>query len=96
LLSNAQQKKHLDSGKHFCFDWGLGSGKYLLVHYDEKWFWGLVVCCNAKSCEDLGVDSVSFAAYQKSHISKVMATAMTAFTFEDSIENGGAAIKLGL
>jgi hypothetical protein len=97
LLSDAQRKKHLDFGKHFRCNWGLGGGKYLLVHYDEKWlFWGLIVRHDAKSCEELGIDPVTFAAYHKSHISKVMATAVTAFAFEDSIENGGDAIKLGL
>jgi hypothetical protein len=56
LLSDAQRKKHLDFGKHFRFNWGLGGGKYLPVHYDEKWFWGLVVRRDVKCCEELGID----------------------------------------
>jgi hypothetical protein len=76
LLSDAQQKKHLDFGKHFRSNWGLGGGKYLLVHHDEKWFWGLIVCGDAKSCEELVIDPVTFAASHKSHIGKVMATAV--------------------
>jgi hypothetical protein len=97
LLSDAQErKKHLDFGKHFWSNWGLGSGKYLLIHYDEKWFGGLFVHCGAKSCEELGIDPVIFAAYHKCHISTVMSIAVTAFACEDNIENGGDAIKLGL
>ena len=37
-----------------------------------------------------------FKAYHKNHINKVMMTAFTAFAFEDLIENGGRAIKLGV
>jgi len=32
--------------------------------------------------------------YHKNHINKVMMTAFTAFAFEDTLENGGDAIKL--
>jgi hypothetical protein len=63
-LSDAQQKKHLDCGKHFCSNWCFGSGKNLLFHYDEKEFGGLVVHCDAKSCEELGIEPVTFATYQ--------------------------------
>ena len=49
----------------------------------------------AKSCEDLGINPQSYSAYHKSHIAKTMGVAFTAFAFEDNIENGGNAIKLG-
>ncbi len=49
LLSNSQKKKHLDFSKRFRSNWGLGPGKYLLVHYDEKWFWGMVCLGELKS-----------------------------------------------
>jgi hypothetical protein len=95
LLSDPQKKKYLDFSKHFRSNWGLGPGKYLLVHYNEKWFWGMVCRRDAKACEELGISPVTFAAYHKSHISKVMATAVVGFAFEDSIDNGGEAINLG-
>jgi hypothetical protein len=68
----------------------------LLVHYDEKWFWGMVCRRDAKACKELGINPVTFAAYHKSHISKVMATAVVGFAFEDSMDNGGEAMKLRL
>jgi hypothetical protein len=74
---------------------GLGPGKYFLVHYNEKWFWGMVCHRHANACEELGINLVTFAAYHKSHISKVMATAVVGFAFEDSMDNGGEAMKLG-
>jgi hypothetical protein len=46
--------------------------------------------------EELNIDPVTFTAYHKSHISKVvLAMAVVGFAFEDSIDNGGEAIKLG-
>jgi hypothetical protein len=95
MLSNVQRGKHLQFAKHFQNNWGLGGGKYLLVHYDEKWFWGLVMRRDAKMCEELGIDPVAYAAYHRSHISKVMAVAVTGFPFEDTIENGGDGLKIG-
>jgi hypothetical protein len=95
LLTDAQHLKHFTFAKHFRNNWGLGAGKYLLIEYDEKWFWGLVMRRGAKSCEDLGINPQSYSAYHKSHIAKTMGVAFTAFAFEDSIENGGDAIKLG-
>eukprot|EP00957_Ditylum_brightwellii_P173157 13182028-Ditylum_brightwellii.AAC.1 len=63
--------------------------------YDEKWFWGLSTRAGAKTCDELGIDSITFKAYHKNHINKMMGIAFTAFTFGDYIENGGEAIKLG-
>jgi hypothetical protein len=94
LLSDAQKKSHFDFSKHFRNNWGLGKGKYLLIHYDEKWFWGLVTRKGARACEELGIDPHTFEAYHKSHINKTMGLAFVAFAFEDSIENGGKAVKL--
>ena len=37
-----------------------------------------------------------YKAYRRNHINKVMMTAFTAFAFDDSIENGGEAIRLGM
>jgi hypothetical protein len=54
LLMDAQRLKHFTFAKHFHNNWGLGAGKYLLIEYDEKWFWGLAMRRGAKSCEDLG------------------------------------------
>jgi hypothetical protein len=80
--------------KHFRNNWGLGSGKYLLVMYDEKWFWGLVTRRGAKCCHKLDINQQYFKAYHKSHINKVMGIAFTAMAFEDSLDNGGRAEKL--
>jgi hypothetical protein len=93
IYRDPQKKKHLDFSKHLRSNWGLGPGKYMLVHYDEKWFWGMVCCRDAKACEELGMSPVTFAAaYHKSHISKVMDTAVVGFAFEDSMDNGAGII----
>jgi hypothetical protein len=55
----------------------------------------LVVKKGARACEELGIDPQTFQAYHKSHINKTMAVAFTGFAFEDNIENGGEAFKLG-
>ena len=43
LLNAEQRMKHLACAKRILTNWGLGAGKYLWIHYDEKWFWGLVL-----------------------------------------------------
>ena len=74
----------------------MGGGKYLLIEFDKKWMWGLVVRRYAKSCAKLGLTKKYFKAYHRNHINKVMMTAFIGLAFEDIIENGGEAIKLGL
>ena len=37
-----------------------------------------------------------FKAYYRNHLNKVMMTTFTAMAFEDSIENGGEVVKLGM
>ena len=72
-----------------------GNGKYLLVHYDEKWFWALVLRAKAKACKELGVEKKSFNMFHKNHIDKVMCLAITGYAYENNIENGGIGLKLG-
>ena len=43
LLSTKQKSLHLECAKRIRSNLGLGSGKYLWVHYNKKWFWGLVL-----------------------------------------------------
>ena len=93
MLSEAQWKPHLDFASCFLMNWNLGPGKYLLVMYDEKWFWGLVIRRYAKACKELGIEQHNYSACHKNHINKVMAIAFTAFTFVDTVENGGVAEK---
>ena len=45
-------------------------------------------------CDDLGIEPTTFACCHRNHINKCMAVSVTAFAFEDSIDNGGDAVKL--
>ena len=92
LLSPTQKEKHLTFAKHLRNNWGRGKGKYLLIHYDEKWFWGMLMRNTAKSFED--VERQVMKIYHKCHISKTMGIAVVGFAFEDSLENGGIALKM--
>ena len=92
LLSVVQKTKHLECAQKIRSNWGMGPGKYLWIHYDEKWFWGLVLRKNAKSFWDLPPAIIK--AYHKSHISKVMGVCTVGFAFVDCVENGGTAVKL--
>ena len=51
--------------------------------------------CYSKKCSELGLIKQFFRAYHRNHINKVMLTCFSGFAFEDSIENGGIAVKLG-
>ena len=72
--------------------WGKEKGKFLLIHYDEKWCWGMLLRSTAKSFD--GVDKQTYKTYHKCHLSKTMGIAVVAMAFEDTLENGGDAIKL--
>ena len=94
FLSKEPKGKNMYFEKRYRKNWGLGPRKYLLVIYDEKWFWGLVTRKGAKMCVALGINTHTFRAYYKSHINKTMGIEFTDFAFENSIENGGEAVKL--
>lgn len=99
LLSSSQKKKHVEFAKLFlnCWDLELGEdGKYLFIHYDEKWFYGMVMRANTKMCKTLGIEKHEWYAFHKCHIDKVMVIAFTAFAYQGTITNGGQALKLGL
>ena len=95
LLSVHQKTKHLAFARRLRGNWYRGSGKFLLINYDEKWFWGLVLRAAAKECPELGLNPRSFQTYHKKHINKVMVVAFTGFAYVDSMENGGVGLKLG-
>ena len=63
------------------------------IHYDEKWFYGLVTRM-AKQCKALGLNKQQRFAYHKNHINKIMAIAVIGFAFEGTPENGGHGVKL--
>ena len=96
LLSEEQKLKHLQFSKCFLNNWGVGPGEHLSIHCNEKWFWGMVAQHDAKSCEELGFSPRAFKACHKSHTNEVMAVAVMGFAFEDSMENGGDALKIGV
>ena len=95
LLTKVQMKKHVAFSKHLRSNWGLPRRKTLWVHYDEKWFYGLVCRAMAKKCEALGIEKTHTYLYHKNHVEKVMAVAFTGFAFDRNIENGGEGIMLG-
>jgi hypothetical protein len=95
LLTKEQMKKHVSFAKHLRNNWGLPRGKYLWIHFDEKWFYGWVSRATAKKCEQLGIERTHTYLYHKCHIEKVMGVAITGFAFDTNIENGGRATKIG-
>ena len=92
LLTKEQREKHLAFAKHLINNWGKGIGKYLLIHFDEKWFWGMLMRMTAKTFD--GVAQNIMRIYHKCHVSKTMGIAAVAMAFEDSLENGGTAVKM--
>ena len=93
LLSPAQMIEHVKFANHLLNLWGKGKGKYLWIHYDEKWFWGFVAR-HAKMCPELGIVRQQHFVRHKSHVNKVMAVGVVGFAFVDTPENGGTAVKI--
>lgn len=96
LLSTQQMQKHVAFARHYRNRWGLPPGKYLLIHYDEKWFWGFVQRANAKMCEALGLGKHLYYMYHKNHVDKLMIVCFVGYAFDGSMENGGHGLKLGM
>lgn len=92
LLSTNQKSKHLQFAERYLNNWGNGKGRYLLLHYDEKWFWGMLLRKTAKKFD--GLDPEVIRCYHKNHISKTMGIAVVGIAFEDTLENGGEGLKI--
>ena len=92
LLSKEQRQKHYIFSKRFLNNWGYGAGKFLLIHYDEKWFWGMLLCKTAKKFK--GLDPETIKAYHKCHISKTMGIAVVGCAFDNTLENGAVGVKI--
>ena len=63
LLSDEQKTKRFDFVRNFRNNCGLGGGNYLLIHYGEKWFWGMVTKSTARTFD--GLDQQTQQAYHK-------------------------------
>jgi hypothetical protein len=94
-LSEEQKRKHVKFAKHVHACWNLPPGKYIWLHYDEKWFWGFVGHGNAKMAPSAGIEKSTRSAYHRSHIDKVMGITFTGLAFDTDIENGGDGLKIG-
>ena len=99
LLTSNQRRKHVEWATKFRNHWGLSKEqreKVLLIHYDEKWFYGMVPRTHAKHCEELFLTRKDLPAYHKNYINKVMVLAITGYAFKNRIEDGGDGLKIGL
>jgi len=89
LLTQAQKEKHVVFAKHLLNNWSRGQGKYLLIHFDEKWFLGMLMWMTAKTFQ--GDEENVMKIY---HTSETMSIAAVGMAFEDSLENGGIGVKM--
>ena len=80
---------------NYVNNWGLSPGKYLLINYDEKWFWEIVIIRSAKACASIVTDPVSYKAYHSRLINTVICITITGISFIYSLDNGGKSVKLG-
>ena len=99
LLTARQKEKHVTFSRHLRNHWNLSPDqlkKVLLIHYDEKWFWGLVPRSHAKKCDSIPVYRKHMRAYHKKYINKVMVIAVSGYAFSESIESGGDGLKIWL
>ena len=61
-----------------------------MIHYDEKWYWGMAIRGTARTFE-----AVEKQAYRKSHTNKTMDVAFARYLIKDCIDNRGDGFKLG-
>ena len=100
-MSQEQKLKQFKFSKHYLNNWGLSGRKYILIHYDEKWFRDLLLRKTVKTFQEYeqalaknGFNTNEIKAYHKNYISKTIGIAMVGYAFADSIENGGNELKL--
>ena len=97
LLSKQQKQAQVLFATRFRMLWGGIQGqKVLLVHYDEKWFFGARARKGAKVCPELGIARAQKETKNTHFIPKIMMVAFVGFAFHGCIESGGTGIKLGL
>lgn len=98
-VSAKQKAQQVEHARKVKARWNLNpkpGQKFLFVHYDEKWFYGLVLRARAKKCPQIGVPERPRTAKNAHHINKVMAVAVVGYCFTDDMQNGGDGIMLGL
>ena len=95
FVNSEQRANSVTFAKRVRSNWGLGPGKYLWIHFDEKWMLGMLLR-KTKVCEALGLDPVKYYAKHRNHITKLMVLALVGFAFEDTPENGGTGVLLGI
>jgi hypothetical protein len=75
-LSDHHKQKRLSWSNQFWLFWNSATEfnqcQVIIVHLDEKWFFGLVVRKKNKSVPFLGVEPVSHSIHHRSHINKVV------------------------
>jgi Transposase len=96
LLTPQQREKHVAFAMHLRNYWGREQQKYLLIHYDEKWFYGMLARSNCKHCPALGLGKRHRKAQHKQATNKVMSVAFVGYAFDGCFENGGHGVKLGI
>jgi Transposase len=96
LLTPQQREKHVAFAMHLRNYQGREQQKYLLIHYDEKWFYGMLARSNCKHCPALGLGEHHRKAQHKQATNKVMSVAFVGYAFDGCFENGGHGVKLGI
>jgi hypothetical protein len=94
LLNVVQKEKHFSFAKRLVSNWLKGKGKYLLIHYDEKWFWGMLFRKTQKCFDDL--PKAVLKAYHKCHISKQWALLLLVWHMRTPWKMVGMLSKYGL
>ena len=87
-------REKIDFFKESVKQLGEKEGEYLWIHFEEKWFWGVLLRKTANKFD--GINTGAVRIYHKSHISKTTGIAVVRMAFEDTLENGGGEIKLVL
>ena len=100
LLSNAQRRGQVLFAQRFLNRWDQSwkrGQKFLLVHFDEKWFYANAIRPGAKLDRARGLYQGRYRRTKNSHhIDAVMILAFVGFAFNDHILNGGEGVKVGM
>jgi hypothetical protein len=97
LLSMQQMMKHVDFSELIRNNWGLPTGKYLWIHYDEnERIQRCVRRLDSTNMNSASTTGAIYYIYHRCHIDKVMVVAVTGYVFDGGVENGGDGLELGM
>ena len=65
-----------------------GKKAIIIIYYNEKCFWGIILQAYTKQCKYIGINKFDFTTFHQDPVNKVMGIGFVAAYFDITPENG--------